>query len=221
MSWYVFALVDRVPRTSAGKGLSAPVAFRRAGPGFAAVERRADVPPLELGSLQAHQRVVERIARDARAILPVRFGTLLTTADIDESLADREDELEEAFALVRERRQMTWRLRTPRKAVRGQRPAGRSTARTLSGAEYLENALRVTKAPASGTFRRIADGVGSLSVAERYQQRTHTLPDALYHLVDRAKLDAYETASKRMQTASPAAVLSGPWAPYAFVPELF
>jgi hypothetical protein len=221
MAWYVFALVDAVPARPAGKGFASAVVFRPAAKFFAAAERRADVPPTEFGSLQAHQQIVERIASSASSILPVRFGTLLTVDEIEESLAEREEEIDESFAFVRGRRQMTWRVRSSRTSSPGRARAASSTRQVRSGAAYLRAAAGAAMVPSSGVFRRIADTVGRLAVAERYQPRSSTLPDALYHLVDRTRLDAYATASKRLQSGAPIAALSGPWAPYAFVPELF
>jgi hypothetical protein len=183
-----------------------------------AVERRADVPPFELGSLQRHQQIVERIAAAGSAILPVRFGTLLTTDDIAEALSEREGDLAEAFALVRGRRQMTWRLRPVRAA---RTPAVPVKLSASSGAEYLRNAARASESPPLPAFRKISSAVGRLAVAERYQARTATLPDALYHLVDEADLDAYVKASSPIQRSIRSVSLSGPWAPYAFVPEVF
>src|SRR6476659_6232443 len=100
MPLYVFALVDAAP-SRPGRGLSGAVAFREVTGGFAAVERRADVPPLEFGTLKIHEQVVDRLASLAPAVLPVRFGTLLTNDELDEALEDRIDDLKEAFDLVR------------------------------------------------------------------------------------------------------------------------
>jgi Gas vesicle synthesis protein GvpL/GvpF len=221
MAWYVFALLDAVPRASPGRGLSAPISFRRSADVFAAVERRADVPPIELGALRAHQQIVERIASKARAILPVRFGTLLTTDEIDESLSEWEPELEEAFDLVRGRQQMTWRVRKSRRAEQVFATASREKSRAMSGVEYLQKASRATNPPSSGVLRRIEDSIGHLVVAKRYQQESAALPDALYHLIDRTQLTAYREASSRLVTSTSSVTLSGPWAPYAFVPEIF
>ena len=109
MSWYVFALVDAPPHGPLGRGLKGALRARAAAGAFALVERRADVPPPELGSLRRHQAVVSRIANAVPAILPVRFGTLLDDDALDEALADREADIAEAFALVRHHVQFTWR----------------------------------------------------------------------------------------------------------------
>ena len=129
MAWYVFALVDAIPAGRAGKGLSGALSLRKLPGGFLVVERRADVPPVEFGSLKRHQDVVARLAKQVPAILPVRFGTLLETGHLEEALQERDEEIREAFALVRGRVQFTWRTkRGPGAGSRGQRTADRELA---------------------------------------------------------------------------------------------
>ena len=84
MPWYVFALVDAVPDGPRGKGLGGNLGVRKVPGGLAIVERRADVPPMEFGTLRKHQAVVARLSERVPAILPVRFGTLLEGEEIDE-----------------------------------------------------------------------------------------------------------------------------------------
>ena len=56
MAWYVFALVDAVPSSRPGKGIGGALSILPVGDAFAVAERRADVPPVEFGSLEKHQR---------------------------------------------------------------------------------------------------------------------------------------------------------------------
>ena len=127
-----FALVDAIPAGRAGKGLSGALSRPQVSGGFVVVERRADVPPVEFGSLQKHQDVVARLATQVPAILPVRFGTLLEPEHLEEALQERDEEIAEAFDLVRGRVQFTWRIEDggrsqPAKAeARGAEPARRS-----------------------------------------------------------------------------------------------
>jgi hypothetical protein len=86
MAWYVFALVDAPPERRAGPGLSGALSFRPVPGGFAVVERRADVPPIEFDTLRQHDAVVSRLADAVPAILPVRFGTLLELGEIEDAL---------------------------------------------------------------------------------------------------------------------------------------
>src|SRR5687768_7782214 len=103
MAWYVFALVDKIPAVRGGKGLTGPLSIRTLAGAYAVVERRADVPPVEFGSLKKHQDVVARLARQVPAILPVRFGTLLEDEHLDEATRERDDDIADAFDVVRNR----------------------------------------------------------------------------------------------------------------------
>src|SRR5689334_1521598 len=103
MAWYVFAIVDDLPGGAPGRGLSGRLGVRRVAGALAIVERRADVPPVEFATLAKHQAVVSRLADAVPAILPVRFGTLLESEEIEEALDERDEELAEAFDVVRNR----------------------------------------------------------------------------------------------------------------------
>ena len=118
--------------TRAGKGLTGPLSIRKLAGAFAVVERRADVPPVEFGSLKKHQEVVARLARQVPAILPVRFGTLLDDDHLDEATSERDDEIAEAFDLVRNRVQFTWRVVGGRRSGVGGRKAGNAAASAKS-----------------------------------------------------------------------------------------
>lgn len=214
MPWYVFALVD-APARQAGRGLQNAIAFRPIDGGFAAVERRADVPPLDFGTLQAHERVVDRLAALVPAILPVRFGTLIDSSDLESSLADHDEELGEAFDLVRGRVQFTWRSVSSR-------PSGRLRVKALrarTGADYLRHAARSAHPTPPASFRR-ARTLGSLAVQERFAPATAITAAALYHLVDRARAASYASAAADARTHASSLTWSGPFAPYAFAPEL-
>jgi hypothetical protein len=211
MPWYVFALVDRPPAGRQGRGLANALAVCRVPGAFAIVERRADVPPAELGTLRTHDAVVARVASAVPAILPVRFGTLLEIEDLDETLADREEELAEAFALVRGRLQFTWR------GARGARGAA-GAAGAMTGAEYLKRAAAKAAPPAA--FRAIREALGPLVVGERYQPATAALPESLYHLVDRARAARYRDLAGTLHGPAGPVRVSGPFPPFAFVPDL-
>ncbi len=225
MPLYVFALIDAAPAGPSGRGLGSALTFRRVAGVFAAVERRADVPPVEMGSLAAHQRIVERLADRASAILPVRFGTLLTIEELEESLTDRDEELADALDFVRGRRQMTWRARRARGKGRGpkteDRRVGGEGRRVKSGTEYLLRARAAAATTASPAFRSVRERIGPLAAAERYQRQTDRLPESFYHLVDYTHMDHYKRAARELLESTSALTMSGPWAPYAFVPELF
>src|SRR5262245_29775319 len=180
MAWYVFALVDRIPSGQPGRGVGNRLTVRRIPGGLLVVEQRADVPPVEFGTLQKHQAVVARLAERVPAILPVRFGTLLETSEIDDALEERDDEIAEAFDLVRDRVQFTWRRRHE-----GRR-RNEGTTVAASGTDYLLRAARAASPAPGAAFRAIRSKLRSLVVRERFQAATATVPDTLYHLVERS-----------------------------------
>jgi hypothetical protein len=213
MPWYVFALVDEPPARP-GSGLSGRLSARPIPGGFAIVERRADVPPIAFGTLRRHDAVVSRLARGVPAILPVRFGTLMEMDEIEEALTDRHEDVAEALEAVRDRVQFTWRLARP--ARRSAVPSG---GRPASGAEYLRRAAAKASPPAA--FRAVRDQLRPLTAAERYQPATETMPDSLYHLVDRGSVERYRLIAGRLASAAPALRMTGPFPPFAFTPELW
>lgn len=222
MAWYVFALVDAVPSSRPGRGIGGALSMLPAGRAFAVVERRADVPPIAFGSLEKHQDVVTRMAASVPAILPVRFGTLLERDALDEALAERDEEFAGAFALVRGRVQFTWRKRGARREAGGGKQTVRETFTPLaaSGTDYLRHAARAAKPAPPAAWRALRSKLAPLFAAERYQAATATLPESLYHLVDRASSVRYATVGAGLQHATPALTMSGPWPPFAFAPEI-
>jgi len=223
MAWYVFALVDQVPSGGAGKGLTAALSLRKLAGAFAVVERRADVPPVAFGTLKKHQDVVSRLAKRVPAILPVRFGTLLEAADLDEAVQERGEEIAEAFDLVRDRVQFTWRSagKPGRQAGSVRREAGPDTrTAALSGTQYLEQAARAANPPPPAAFRALQTRLATLVVRQRYQPGTPALPEAVYHLVAAADVRRYTAAAAAIDPLAPKLTMSGPFAPFAFAPEI-
>jgi hypothetical protein len=221
MAWYVFALIDAVPAGRAGSGLSGPLSLRKLPAGFAVVERRADVPPVEFGSLKQHQDVVARLAASVPAILPVRFGTLLEDEDFDETIEERDEEIADAFDLVRGRVQFTWRAKR-RKTSAAATALGPPLKKAVpaSGTAYLRQAARAANPPPPAAFRPLAAKLSRFTAADRYQPATAALPEAVYHLVDRTKADRYATAARAVIAASPRLSVTGPFPPFAFAPEI-
>ena len=210
MAWYVFALTDTAPAGRPVRGLRAPVSFRRMGGVFAAVERRADVPPPALGSLRRHQQVVDRLAARVPAILPVRFGTLLEARELREAVQTRQEDFEDALALVRDSVQFTWR------AAQASSPST-VQADARSGTEYL---LRLAISGREGALRAIPKALRPLVVGERQQPATGALPAATYHLVRKRNAEAYVRAARHERARKRTLTFSGPWPPYAFTPAL-
>jgi len=231
LPWYVFALVDAVPKGTPGKGLTGNLSLREVPGGLAVVERRADVPPMEFGTLQKHQAVVARLCERVPAILPVRFGTLLEGEEIEEVLQERDGEIAEAFSVVRRRVQFTWRRTKDTKEAKEtkeQRTKERKTKERVrdprgeaeTGTEYLLRAARAKSPAPPPAFRALRSKVAPLVAAERYQPAAAQLPASLYHLVDRSAIERYEVIGEAIAHASPGLRMSGPFPPFAFAPEI-
>jgi hypothetical protein len=214
MSLYVFALMD-APIARAGRGLRGPVVVRPVAGAFAAVERRADVPPIEFGTLQSHETIVDRLATRVPAILPVRFGTLLSAEELDEAMGERMEEVQDAFGVVRGCVQFTWRSSSAAAIT----PARTKTVNARSGTDYLRRLVRAAHPEPPPSFKR-ARMLGTLAAAQRFMPASGVSPAALYHLVDRRRVGAYSAAASRVHAEAPGLSWSGPFAPYAFAPEL-
>ena len=86
------------------------------------------------------------------AILPVRFGTLLESEELEEALQDRDEEIAEAFALVRGRVQFTWRAGRARgRGADAQRAqaAARGASRSGGCPDRAQNICAGRRAPRS------------------------------------------------------------------------
>ena len=229
MAWYVFALVDAIPSRSAGKGLAGPLSIRRLAGAFVVVERRADVPPVEFGSLKQHQDVVVRLAKQVPAILPVRFGTLLEPEHLEEAVQERDAEIAEALNLVRDRVQFTWRLAGKARhearlsAITLAKAEGRSEGggdHPKSGAEYLRRAARAANPAPPAAFRALRSTLAPLMTQQRYQPAARGIPEAVYHLVENTRVDRYVAAARALRKKSPLLAVTGPYPPFAFAPEI-
>lgn len=225
MAWYVFALVDEMPTGKSATGLTGPLSIRHVGSILAVVERRADVPPAEFGTLQRHQEVVSDLAARVPAILPVRFGTLLDTDALEEVLGERQEDVADAFDLVRGRVQFSWRRRGARSGAGDARSEARGAgidvlaAKPGSGADYLRRAAKAAKPAPPAAWRTIRSKLGPLIVTERYQPSSAATPESLYHLVGRTETERYRLLANKLASSSPSVRVTGPFPPFAFAPE--
>ena len=227
MAWYVFALVDVVPSGAAGKGLSGALSLRELAGAFVVVERRGDVPPVAFGALKKHQEVVSRLAKHVPAILPVRFGTLLEPADLEEAVEERDEEIADAFDLVRDRVQFTWRMPTRRKTEDGRRKTedgrqetGRGVTKAVTGTAYLRQIARAANPAPPAAFRALRSRIAPLTIRQRYQPGTSALPEALYHLVEKSDVRRYAAAAAALRKTNPRLTVTGPFPPFAFAPQI-
>jgi hypothetical protein len=188
-------------------------------------------------ALRGHDRVVRRIAKVAPAILPVRFGTLVDSEESLIALLDRQsDTLKKALALVNQHCQMTLRLfaapgdaapagdiGTTPKATGTVEPAAAAVAATRPGTSYLTGRARAQAAAQSAPeLEPLREAFASIVAAERIARHDQgPLILTAYHLIPRRAVTTYRRLLRRHAAAlRNRVVVSGPWPPYAFVPEM-
>lgn len=244
MALYVYALLDRAPRTSLRGITGEAMRFVRCGLGLVAAVGEIERPPaVRVASMRKHDRAVRRLADAVPAILPARFGSMVgDRAELAALVRPRLASLVAALAIVRDRRQMT--LRAIRTSARGgsknpsfasardrsataldaPAPAGRPftnpVGRPFTGRQYLEARLRKSqRAQQVPELDRWRSAVAPLVVAERIERSPGLVVVAsVHHLIDRRAVRAYKSVVRRVGGLFRGirVTMSGPWPPYAF-----
>lgn len=219
-SLYLYALLGAVPPRGRWRGLDGePLRFVRVAGLVLAAGPMSRAPAPKLSTLRGHDAVVRRLASAVPAVLPARFGTLLTDgAALRDLIAPQAAALRRALAQVAGREQMTLRLygSAPRGGVEAAAPLPSGP-----GTRYL-TARSAATLRALPDFVRLRGTLAGLVRAERIEpSRTPPLLGSVYHLVDRDQRRAYQRALRSVtcQLADLRVVPSGPWTPYAFAPE--
>jgi hypothetical protein len=217
---YVYALLGDAPPPGAGAGLrEEPLRVMRVGDLLAAVGEMAEPPAVSETTLRAHDAVVRRLADSVDAILPVRFGSLLSESSLADVLRARARELSGALALVAGRQQMTLRVLgdTPSSVAAG----ADAPSDAGPGARYLAaRRAEWRRAHEVAELAPLRPALASLVRAERVTRHdTPPLLASVYHLIDRGAATAYHAAIESVALAPLRVVATGPWPPYAFAPE--
>ena len=229
---YLYALLGTAPPPGRWRGLRGePLRFVRVAGLVLATGPMSRAPGPSLSMLRRHDAVVRRLAGAVPAVLPARFGALVTDrAALAELIGPQAATLRRALAQVAGREQMTLRLYGS--ARRGEVeaatscPSGRGfpSGRGLPagpGTRYLTSRSAATLR-AQPDLARLRRTLAGLVRAERIEpSQTPPLLGSVYHLVDRGQRRAYQRALRRVtcQLADLRVVPSGPWTPYAFAPE--
>jgi hypothetical protein len=183
---------------------------------FAAVERLAEAPPVSEQALREQHQIVVRLARTAKAILPVRFGTFVERDELERVVRARRDVLQEALRTVHGKAQMIVRVfmmpDSPRLPTRSRA--------TTSGTDYLRARAALSKPTLPKIAKTITDAVRPLVSAERIDAGQGSVRVTINHLIERRQVRAYLTAVDAIVVKPEDAVVSGPWPPFAFVPDL-
>jgi hypothetical protein len=229
MSLCVYAIVSREPRRLPGHGVGGErLLVVECGEVRVVVGEVAGPPPLDETRLRLHDALVREIAAQVDALLPVRFGTVMTDAGtLTGALEPHAGDIADALALVQGREQMTLRVfvegRSASLSPVPTEPAPEE-AQAGPGARYLARLLRAHRAarsvPEIGPLR---DALAPLVVAERLEAQHHPpLVASVYHLIRRGDGPAYGVVVDRAHRLCPGARVAstGPWPPWAFVPEV-
>jgi gas vesicle protein GvpL/GvpF len=174
----------------------------------------ASAPPEPtLEALCAQHETVVRLAHLFEAVLPVRFHTALSRAELVRVVAGHKQTIVEGLEHVRGHAQMS--LRLP-----GVLPRARSEPKASSGTEYLQAKGGCVTVPPS--MRPLRDAVAALVADERVDVDPR-LGTVLRHLVARRHVPVYVRRVRAAANERTGArlVITGPWPPFAFVPELW
>jgi hypothetical protein len=204
-------------------GLSGePLTIVTAGDVVAVVGEIQDSPDATPEALRGHDAVVRRLSDLSEAILPARFGTVQDAPALAEWLAASAAALGDALRLVTGREQMTLHVFHGGTPIAGDAEASGDETGLGPGARYLAERRRhwreKERLPELEPLRPRLD---ALVAAERVELRaTPPLRASVYHLIERGRSAEYRDAVEGSLdlVAGVRVRVSGPWAPYAFVP---
>jgi hypothetical protein len=213
----VYAIVGSRAR-AAGRGIAGEtLRVIRVASLAAIVGPHARRPDATRATLVGYDAVIRRLADRLPAVLPARFGT--TVAEADEMvmiLSARQAVLRRALAHVRNRVQMTVRLRTGEPDTPVSSRKAIDPAAPPTGAQFLR-----ARAAAAAEQQRVAGSeplrtaVGRWVRDERVDKRAGIA--SVYHLIPRRSVDAYRRAIQEAAAGSAVRpIISGPFPPYAF-----
>jgi Gas vesicle synthesis protein GvpL/GvpF len=212
---YVLALLDRPVPAPRVPGHRIEILELRGV--FAAIERMVEAPRISERALREQHDIVLRLGRAADAILPARFGALVDESELQRVLRVRRAALRNAFQAVRGKEQMTIR-------VFGRPVPSRAARTTGSGTDYLRTRAESVRAHVPPVASAIRRALGTLVSAERVDRGRGNILVTLNHLVDRGRASRYRSvveAAVEQCDVPPPVVISGPWPPFAFAPDLW
>jgi hypothetical protein len=212
---YVYALLGgpMKPRRLSGR----PIDVIKVAGIHAAVEYRTTAPDISEDTLRQQHDIVVRLAQITDAILPVRFGAFVAAEELGRIIRLRQEMLRAALDEVRGREQMTVRILGKAEAVP---PA----LERRSGTEYLLGLAASHRALHSPLSIAINDAVRPVVVRSHTDAGRGGVQLVLNHLIRRGHADEYRSLIESAAAAFepvPELLISGPWPPFAFVPDLW
>jgi Gas vesicle synthesis protein GvpL/GvpF len=213
---YVYAIVGGSAAPPRARGIGGRSLVRVRAGRVAAIAEPMDRPPaVAVERLQAQEQLVRRLAARHAAILPARFGShTKDERELQSILRMRAASFARGLTRVRGAEQMILRLffSEPPAAVAGVR------ARARPGTAYLRRRSGAD-IPALQAIRR-ALGRSKIVRDERLEMQAESL--TVFHLIRQGTSRLYTTAvfEAVSRESGVAAIVSGPWPPYAFTPEV-
>ena len=192
---YVYAVTERAPGLAPPRAPLRTVTHGR----LAGVYAEAAAPPEPSpGALWHHEQVASELMED-RAVLPLRFGSVLEgERELRALLREREREFEAGLEFVRGRVEVSVRARLDPVTAR-------------SGREYVAAKL---------DQRRLAEQLRSELAPFAHGTTIRTSGDELAasYLVDRSRCDEFLLRARELDARRPEVGLaaSGPWPPFSF-----
>jgi hypothetical protein len=177
---------------------------------FAALERRRTAPPLSEVELRSQHQIINSIFSRVDDLLPVRFGAWVDANELRDIIAARKASIVEGLALVRGRAQMTIRFHEP------PRLDHTPVVRPSTGTDYLRWRRDAAHSLPGESFA-VKAAVAEFVIAERTSAGSEHTAASMYHLIARENVPSYRTAVAPFQSAT--VTVTGPWPPFAFVPE--
>jgi hypothetical protein len=181
---------------------------------LAVVSRHEQLPEEPaLDALWAHERVIEALMAE-RAVLPMRFGTRFRDdGAVRAALAEREQQLLDAFDRVRGRVELAVRVMEP--AAAG--TAARAVPAAATGREYVNARLRTRRSVAT-----LHEPLAALAVdARRWPELAPGELLRASYLVEQPAVAEFRSTLERLQREHPEAALlcTGPWPAYSFMEQ--
>ncbi len=213
---YVYAITDRATRVRTKGVFGRPVRTITIGGLHVIVESATRPPKPTLSNLKAQNRVLASLVNKAVNLLPARFGSFVgSDGELARTIRERDRELRRALKRIDGCVQMTARVRVD---AAPEHDAMSPHARP--GSHYLRARQRRERVRTSHPLvRSIARAAKPYARASHVEWHTSPFPHLrVHHLVRRARLEPYRAAMQDALDASDSeAILSGPWAPFAFV----
>lgn len=224
----LYAITDRAPLGTpfvAGRGLGDETLRTLDFGALAGVYSRCPAGGVEptAEALWRHEEVLETLMAE-RAVLPIRFGSLLDGRPaLRDLLRSRADEFAAALDFVRGRVEMGVRARLGRTAGTdgAAAPADSAAAPAGSGRAYLAAKLEHRRAAAALAEELNAE-LDALARASTFRALDEPVPElAAAYLVDRAAAADFQRRAAELGARRPEVelVCTGPWPPFSFTEE--